>query len=577
MSIERLLSHPKLTVVAIIAGIALGLPLIGQGFILDDPMILSAIEEWHPEHTNAFDIYSSLSEELQLPWWASSQTKISFFRVLSSALLRLDHLLFGRWAMGYYLHSLLWLGILLVLVSRLYRRLVPRLAPLALLIFAVDECHGITAGWISNRHAMVAVTFGIAGLLAHLRWREDGWRPGLPISVAGYVLALLSGETGVTVLTYAGAYELVAGPGEGRRRWLGLVPPMLVGAAYVAWYKGMGYGFKGAGFYIDPGSQPIEFLGAAMARIPALLGNALTGLPPDIWWEPSMRPPLVTAGALALLGLGIVLRLGWTSFDEVERRHLRWLIAGAVLSSIPLVAAFPATRQLLAPMLALAVLLAAMFEALRRRWWKATNRWKRTAAAGMAIVLILVHLGAAPVQRIALQRSYAQLHQNILHTMEQIPPEWAPEQGRREVIALNVPDTFTILYGPVLLDFVRGTRRGHWLVLTAAPHDHRLTRTGPQTLELEVLSGEMLATALETGWPPEKKLIPGTVIERDLFQVEVLEVGAVGPTLLRFDFNIPLDDPEILTVRWGDSGFENVTLPRIGESLLLKNTPRAAI
>lgn len=576
-AIQRLLIHPRSVVVIVLVSLALSLPTVFKGFIVDDPLILSLIEEWYPSHTNAFDVYSSLIEQPQMPWWASAEAPIAFFRVLSSALLRLDHLLFGRWAPGYHLHSLLWLGVLLILVWRFYRRLVPRLAPLALLLFALDECHAFTAGWIANRHAMVSVTFGVAALLAHLRWREEGWRPGPPLAVAGFILALLAGEAGATALAYVGAYELLAGPGEGRRRWLGIAPPIAVGLGYVAWYKSMGYGFQGSGFYIDPSARPLEFLGAACQRIPWLLGGALTGAPPEIGlFQPSARPVLVTLGVVSVLGLALGLRAGRTSLEDGERHHLPWLATGVLLSLIPLAAGMTETRQLLAPMLGIAVLLAALLDIVWRRWWPSANWW-RWAAAALGVFLLLIHIGVASLLRIVHPLKFSEFSQVLFDRFETVP-DW-DNASYQEVLVLNA-DVLTLFYGPPYLDYLHDTRREHWWVLTAAPHQHRLTRTGANAVEMESLDGEMIASVNETAWPPETELRPGVVIDRGFFTVEVLEFGEVGPTRLRFDFKKPLDDPGLLILKWGKSGFEwgksgfeKATLPDVGESLLLPDFP----
>ncbi len=571
MPFERVLSHPRSTAALIAIGLALSLASFHQNFITDDLLILSLVEEWYPENTNDFDVYASLIEQAQLPWWASSGASISFFRVLSSSLLRLDHLLFGRWAPGYYLHSLLWFFVLLILTARLYRRILPRLAPVALLLFAVDDCQAFPVGWIANRHALVSFSLGLAGLAAHVRWREEGWRPGLPLSVAGFALGLMAGETGLTLLAYAGAYELFADRSGGRRRWLGLVPPLLIGIGYVAWYRAMGYGFKDAGIYIDPGAQPLAFLETSVTRLPALLGGALTGILPDLWLVPSLRPWVAVLGYLAIFGLAAALLAGWSSFSATEQRHLRWLATGSFLASLPQVATWPSHRQLLAPMFGLAVLLAAFFHLLRRRWWRSAGRWRWIAVA-LAVAFVLAHVGGAALGRILLPRSLSGMSEAISQMVAQVP-EWDPQSGRSEVIVLNAPDIMTLFYGPVFLDYMHGTSRKNWHVLTTAPFDHRITRIGSSTAELEVLGGEMIATPFEVGWPPEKELLPGEVLDREFFQVEVLDAGEVGPTRLRFYFASSLDDSNLLFLTWSEDGFVPISLPVIGEALLLKYIP----
>ena len=90
----------------------------------------------------------------------------------------------------------------------------------ALFLFAVDESHLFAALWLANRNALVAAVPVLFGLCAHLRWREDGWRWGLPLSLGGYVVGLLGGETALGALAYLAASRGIrrarpAGPARG--------------------------------------------------------------------------------------------------------------------------------------------------------------------------------------------------------------------------------------------------------------------------------------------------------------------------------------------------------------------------
>ncbi len=79
-----------------------------------------------------------------------------------------------------HLHSLLWLGALVVAAALLYRRILGPtwVAGLAALLYAVDDAHAAPAAYIANRNALIATCFGVLCLLCFARSRQEGWRPG---------------------------------------------------------------------------------------------------------------------------------------------------------------------------------------------------------------------------------------------------------------------------------------------------------------------------------------------------------------------------------------------------------------
>ena len=57
-------------------------------------------------------------------------------------------------------------------------------------LYALDDAHGISAGWLANRNAVVAATFGFASLIAHALFLDSGkWfdrtRALLPYALVG--------------------------------------------------------------------------------------------------------------------------------------------------------------------------------------------------------------------------------------------------------------------------------------------------------------------------------------------------------------------------------------------------------
>jgi hypothetical protein len=556
------------------------LPALWAGFVISDLGPLPVLERWYPEVGTPFNVYASFMDLPGQPWWIGPETQMRFFRPLASALLYLDQGLFGRHPLGYHVHSLLWLGGFIALCGLLYSRLPRDVGTLALAIVAFDEGHIISSGWICGRHAVVAEVLSLLGLLAHLRWREHGWRPGLPLSLAGLAGGLLAGEMALSLVAFVVCWELFAfRPASGRpalrQRLTGLLPVGLVAVGYLVFYRAMGYGASGMGYYLDPAGDPIHLLSGLAVRIPALLAAGLVGLPTLLWdLAPDWRWLQV---ALGIAALPAVAALGWRWRQQMEPGvvcELRWLIPGSLAALIPAAFATPSDRQLLVPILGLAVVLAFLLRTAWRRWRSRDERWWRRGSAGALLLLLaLAHFAVPIAVRVfgftfvpSSSRFYAEL-------AGQLPLD--PERGgRQQVIAVNTPGYLT--YFPQYVDLIRDGPHfaGRWHVLSAAPHDLRLKRTAARTLELEVVGGQLLHSAEERVFlPPGRRFVAGEAMETPLFRVEVLAVNDLGPTRVAFRFQRSLEAPDLTFVVWREDRFEEISPPPIGESLVLKWSP----
>src|SRR6185436_13829292 len=110
-----------------------------------------------------------------------------------------------------------------------------------LLLFVIDDGHWQALGWLSGRHGLVALAPALLGVAAHLRWREDGWRWGLPLSLVGYAVGLLGGEMALQALAYVAAYELLHKDSLWQRI-KSLAPAAVLVFLYLLLYRSLGYG-----------------------------------------------------------------------------------------------------------------------------------------------------------------------------------------------------------------------------------------------------------------------------------------------------------------------------------------------
>ncbi len=301
---DPLVSRPGLVVaVAVVLTLALSLPSLELGFSIDDHHLLGLIDGRIGHQAEGVNLYTDFEEGMPFPWWLAPDAEIDFLRPLSSALLRLDYALFGDVPLGYHVHALAWLALFVGTCGLMLTRLPRRVAVLALIAIAVEEAHALTAGVLCNRHALIAAAIAVVGLHVHLRWREDGWRPGAWLAPLIFAVGLSASETALSVIAYVLAYELFGATGSWRRRLRAAAPVIVLATAYVAAYKAAGFGSKGFGFYLDPFGAPIEFLIDLPRHVAALLAGLLTGFPASLWisGEGEYQKPLVVIGMVAAI------------------------------------------------------------------------------------------------------------------------------------------------------------------------------------------------------------------------------------------------------------------------------------
>lgn len=505
------------------------------------------------------------------PWYTLPEMKARFFRPLSSALSVADHAVFGRHLIWWHLHSVLWYLLLIAACQRVFRRTLPGpVAVLALVLFTVDDVHWFPTVWLANRNALVAVSCALWGFVAHLRWREDGWRPGLPLSLAGYAAGLCGGEAALGVLAYVPAYELLGASGRWPSRLRGFLPAAMVAICYLGIYKALGYGSFGSGSYIDPVAEPLSYLAHAPSRIMQLIAGQLLGFPIDLsvfmLW---LRPVDTVAGIAACVVAGILLYRMWPRIEAREQRALRWMIPGALLSLLPVAATFPTGRLLLSASLGGSVVVACILA----DWWRNRRvlRGRRWTAV-IAGLLIAVHLVLAPIGWIAQSGVIIGVNRKVVQAA--LAAEMKDESDGWACVVLTGPDPLVSVYTPIIRLVNRGRPLSmdySWLVLSQAPYAHRITRRAANCLEMEVVDGSMLGTEFERLFRSARfPLRAGQRVEVAHCAITVIEEGVDGPTKILAEFDRPLDDPSLQFLEWKDGCLRKAQIPEVGESRLLQ-------
>jgi len=584
----------------LLLGIVLVLPALGAGFFGDDYLQIVTLERPSLAPARALDLYSFVPgdpaavERMRdggvLPYFTPPGLEIAFLRPLSSALMGLDHALFGRRPLGYHAHTLLWYAALLAVAAALLERAAPSpLGALALLVFCLDDAHAMAVTFVAARNAMVSCVLVWLALLAHLRWRQAGWRPGALLAPALAALGLAGGEMGLAALAYLVAWEVTERrPGWGRA----LIPTLALVAAYLVAYRAIGAGAHASAAYLDPFGDPGGFLRELPARILLLLGCLLAGAPIDLaLLDERLRLPLIAVGAATALVVALWLPRALRRMSAAEAGAVRWLGLGAAGALVAATPGLTGERLLLAAGLGGAVVIAALLRDAWRMFRDGRRAWVVALLALGAPNLALAPLTLAgktlffgkvfaEFRRVARDAEIAApvparvviVALNDLLAL-QLPAVRAIEEGRTpdELVAIGAARAAGAYAGLALPDRFgyRGTT-----VLSLASTEHRLRRTAPDELELSTPNGTLFdGTWVGTLRAASLPLPRGAVVRTSFMTATVLDDRDGRPTRVAFHFDRPLDNPSLVFLAPEGHALRHLEPPPVGAEIAIPRLP----
>ncbi len=601
--VRRILQHPALPILLAALAVLLCSPSLRVGLVLDDVFhkaALTAPDQLSEMARGPTELFAWVGEGWPAPgettpWWSSEELRVAFFRPLSSLTHWLDYQGWPQSPFLMHLHSLLWFGLVVFASAKLFRCLaVPGevwIAGLAGLFFALDDSHSWPAIWIANRNALLALFFGVLALLAHHRWRREGWRPGAWLAPTALACALLSGEGAVAGGAYLLSYALFLDRGPLGKRLIALGPCAAVGVVWQLSYRALGYGAFESGFYIDPGSQPLRFLEAATERLPILLWGQLSYPPSDLYLYLSQDAArsawLLVVVLLALFGLLLI---------PLLRRdvHARFWTFGMLLALLPSCSTYPTQRLLLYASLGGASLLAIF---VARAWQSDSLQaegvadpkvvWRWTARV-LTVPLLLIHLVQAPMSLWGTARGVSGVAALFTNTAATFPND--PALLEQTALVVNGPCTMLTSHALVhhALDgqpIPKGTlnlatslypvevHRPDARSLTVRPRGGFLAPPGSappgQTPRRQSFSYlfQVFDTVLYGGHPFQV----GQTIEHRGMKIEIHSITDDGrPAAANFHFPRDLEDPSWRWLQWESGGFAEWQPPPVGTSVTLQ-------
>ena len=552
----------------ILVGLALAAPAITADFTADDHLhrVVQRDDPGIPGlHSHRWDLFVFVSGDHDdaarlrdaglYPWWTDLSLKLSFWRPISSATHALDHALWPDSAAAQLAHNLVWLALALIAVWAFYRRFIPVrwIGVLALALYAFDDARGPVVGWIANRNALIAVALALPVLVAHDRWRRDGWLPGRHLAPALFALSLGAGESSLAIVAYLAAHALWLDCAPWKNRLVALAPYAVIVVAWRVLYVKLGYGVSGSGIYLDPGAHPGTFLAAAATRVPFLLAGQLA-LP---WSDgASVYPILGITCVMLVIALATLTVIGLACARLLRRDPVsRFLATGMALATLPIASTFPADRLLsfvgIGAMGLVAQLIAA---AIRQRDQLGDGRLRRIACIAVALLMVLVHLVLAPPLLVMRSRSMVAVARVLDRADAGIP-----DHGN--VIVVAVPNEALGSYIPVMRSSLHRPRPDHlyWLATATTPVtlerlDARTLRVTPEGGYLQYEIDKMMRTRPFT--KGERIALTGLTIEIESLTTD----GRPATVLAHLD-----QPPESFTwLRWQGHTYVPYTLPPVG-------------
>lgn len=178
-----------LIIVAITA--AVYAPVINLGFVSDDNGLVL--------HPTAGIAGQTIASVFTSDLWHFQESQSGYYRPFMMLSLMLDHSLFGEWAGGYHLHSLLWhLGAIFMLGQLLGQMFGPVRGAVAAAVYAWHPLVSETVCFISARNDSMALALGLGAV--HLAAPLTASRNRLMLATALAAAAVLSKENGLVVL-----------------------------------------------------------------------------------------------------------------------------------------------------------------------------------------------------------------------------------------------------------------------------------------------------------------------------------------------------------------------------------------
>jgi hypothetical protein len=312
----------------------------------------------------------------------------------------------------------------------------------------------------------------------------------------------------------------------------------------------------------------------------------------DLWaFSGGLRVALAVVGVLAILLVAWLLTGAWQELDDRERRALRWLIPGGLLSMLPAAAAFPMNRLLLVPSLAASVIIACLVRpfiqnaaASARSVFRpqtpdprpknvTRNTPRRPIYRFSCGLLAVIHLILAPLLWPCYSFFFSAMGDGMVAAYLAAPIDDA-QAPHQHVFLVNADNPLTCIYPPIIRAAYGHPMPAAWHALSGAATSHKFSRTHANRFVLEAVESALTDnTFLEIVRNPSFGFRAGETIELDGCRITILDVVNGKPRSIAVECDHPLDDPTYLFLQSDHGSVRPFTLPPVGERRLIPRAP----
>jgi hypothetical protein len=521
---------------------------------------------------NMFDAREGVVEQMvaygALPWWTSPHLKVALFRPLATMSHYVDYLLWPAHPVLMHVHNIVLYVLVVFVACHLYARLMPApaiAAWIAAISYAIDDGHALGTAWIASRNTLLTALFALTCLGLYHRGRERGDRRAAWLAILALVLAHASSEGAIGIWAYLLAHAAFLDPASPRARLRALAP---LAAASVCWLllaSLLGFGVSGSGAYLDPRTQPLEFLAALPERLSAnvlaqfgLVGELGTYLP---WWLFATIHGLVIAGLL----------VGAWAFVRVGRRQpvASFFVFGCLFSLLPICAVGAVGRLLYISGFGAH----GAFALLVVGGWSVVQPQLRKLARALGVAATFAAVAIALAGSIAAPRWWKNMHENFMSAALSLPR--GEKLGESVILVLNAPDyigaPFIMLYrrlfaapGPVFM---------HLLGVSTEPV--RVSRLDDKSILLAPEGGYLAEDSSTLVRARSERFHPQQRVPLLAALVHVEQVTSDGrPAAVRVE-TFGLDNPRLLWVVWDATKqrYVDLALPPAGQTVVVPGAP----